>query len=218
MRRQSFEKSISGGFLHNALQWLEIQFKASLTIIFWVFFVKTWWSTSNYSLPGWKFTYFTEIALASKHIAWLSLNFILSTSWVALYSVVCLWVRFQASVSPDQTSTFSNVYRHKSPILTLYQLIESRTVYLVEFLGNFVKDTILKMFPLICKIMFHPQICWLVPLGGNKEEGSCAKFSGSAEYREGLGQQHYRLVIIIFVIIIIVIIVSWTYSWQQKSK
>ena len=25
-------------------------------------------------------------------IAWLSLNFILSTSWVALYSVVCLWV------------------------------------------------------------------------------------------------------------------------------
>ena len=26
-------------------------------------------------------------------IAWLSLNFILSTSWVALYSVVCLWVR-----------------------------------------------------------------------------------------------------------------------------
>ena len=124
----------------------------------------------------------------------------------------------QALVTPNQISIFSNIYRHKSPILTLYQLIESRTVYLVEFLGNFVKDTILKMFPLICKIMFHPQICWLVPLGGNKEEGSCAKFSGSAEYREGLGQQHYRLVIIIFVIIIIVIIISWTYSWQQKSK
>ena len=80
---------------------------------------------SNYSLPGWKFTYFTEIALASKHIAWLSLNFILSTSWVALYSVVCLWVRFQASMSPDQISTFSNIYRHTSPRLTLYHVIPS---------------------------------------------------------------------------------------------
>ena len=48
-------------------------------------------------------------------IAWLSLNFILSTSWVALYSVVCEWAS-QASVSPDQISTFSNIYRHKSPI------------------------------------------------------------------------------------------------------
>ena len=59
-------------------------------------------------------------------IAWLSLDFILYTSWVALSSVVC-----EASVSPDQISTFSNIYRHKTPILTLYQLIESRTVYLV---------------------------------------------------------------------------------------
>ena len=55
-------------------------------------------------------------------IAWLSFNRILYTSWVALYSVVC-W----ASVSPDQISTFSNIYRHKSPILTLYQLIPSST-------------------------------------------------------------------------------------------
>ena len=43
-----------------------------------------------------------------KEIAWLSINFIFSTSWVALYSVVCLWVK--ASVTPDQISTFSNKY------------------------------------------------------------------------------------------------------------
>ena len=95
------KKSISGGFLHNALQWLEIQFKVSLIIIFWVFLWRRVGLLSNDSLPGWKFTYFTEIALASKHIARLSSNFILSTSWVALYSVVCLWVRCQASVTPD---------------------------------------------------------------------------------------------------------------------
>ena len=34
----------------------------------------------------------------------------------------CLWAS-QTSVSPDQISTFSDIYRHKSPILTLYQLI-----------------------------------------------------------------------------------------------
>jgi len=36
----------------------------------------------------------------------------------------CLWmsecVRDRYSVTPDQISTFSNIYRHKSPILTLY--------------------------------------------------------------------------------------------------
>ena len=33
----------------------------------------------------------------------------------------------QALVSPDQISTFSNIYRHKSPLLTLYHLIPSST-------------------------------------------------------------------------------------------
>ena len=60
------------------------------------------------------------------NIAWLSLCFILETSWVALYSVVCEWV-CQASVSPDQISTFSNIYRHKSTLLTQYHLIPSST-------------------------------------------------------------------------------------------
>ena len=59
-------------------------------------------------------------------IAWLSLCFILETSWVALYSVVCQSV-CQASVSPDQISTFSNIYRHTSPLLTMYHLISSST-------------------------------------------------------------------------------------------
>ena len=58
--------------------------------------------------------------------AWLSLNFILYTSWVALSSVVCESV-CQASVSPDQISTFSNIYRHTSPLLTMYHLISSST-------------------------------------------------------------------------------------------
>ena len=41
-------------------------------------------------------------------IAWLSLNFILETSWVALYSDACQSV-CEASVTPDQISTFSNI-------------------------------------------------------------------------------------------------------------
>ena len=59
------------------------------------------------------------------YIAWLSLCFTLETSWVALFSV-CEWV-CQASVTPDQISTFSNIYRHTSPLLTMYHLISSST-------------------------------------------------------------------------------------------
>ena len=39
---------------------------------------------------------------------------------------VCLSV-CEASVSPDQISTFSNIYRHTSPLLTMYHLIPSST-------------------------------------------------------------------------------------------
>ena len=49
-------------------------------------------------------------------IAWLSLNFILKTSWVALYSVACLW---GIGVTWPNLHFF-NIYRHKSPILTQY--------------------------------------------------------------------------------------------------
>ena len=38
----------------------------------------------------------------------------------------CLWV-CQASVTPDQISTFSNIYSHTSPLLTMYHLIPSST-------------------------------------------------------------------------------------------
>ena len=38
----------------------------------------------------------------------------------------CLWV-CQASVTPDPISTFSNIYRHTSPLLSLYHLIPSST-------------------------------------------------------------------------------------------
>ena len=41
-------------------------------------------------------------------------------------SIFCLWV-WQALVSPDQISTFSNIYRHTSPLLTMYHLISSST-------------------------------------------------------------------------------------------
>ena len=51
----------------------------------------------------------------SFNIAWLSLCFILETSWVALYSVVCLWV-CKGSVTPNQISAFYNIYRHTSPV------------------------------------------------------------------------------------------------------
>ena len=33
----------------------------------------------------------------------------------------------EASVTPDQISTFSNIYRHTSPLLTMYHLISSST-------------------------------------------------------------------------------------------
>ena len=59
-------------------------------------------------------------------IAWLSLCFVLETSWVALYTVVCQSV-CEVSVTPDQISTFSNIYRHTSPLLTMYHLIPSST-------------------------------------------------------------------------------------------
>ena len=38
----------------------------------------------------------------------------------------CLSVS-EASVTPDQISTFSNIYRHTSPLLTLYHLISNST-------------------------------------------------------------------------------------------
>ena len=41
-----------------------------------------------------------------KEIAWLSINFIFSTSWVALYSVVCLCV-CQGSSQPTKSPLFS---------------------------------------------------------------------------------------------------------------
>ena len=47
---------------------------------------------------------FIYVTMWPKDIAWLSLNFILDASWVALYSVVCEWCK--ASVTPDQISTF----------------------------------------------------------------------------------------------------------------
>ena len=68
----------------------------------------------------------SSLKLALIRNAWLSLCFILETSWVALYSVVSLSV-CQASVTPNQISTFSNIYRHTSPLLTMYHLIPSST-------------------------------------------------------------------------------------------
>ena len=64
---------------------------------------------------------FSEQGSSGQEIAWLSLNFILYTSWVALSSIVCQSVS-EASVSPDQISTFSNIYRHTSPLLTQYNI------------------------------------------------------------------------------------------------
>ena len=40
-------------------------------------------------------------------------------------SIFCCLSVCQASVSPDQISTFSNIYRHTSPMLTLYHVIPS---------------------------------------------------------------------------------------------
>ena len=39
--------------------------------------------------------------------------------------IFCCLSVCQASVSPDQISTFSNIYRHTSPMLTLYHVIPS---------------------------------------------------------------------------------------------
>ena len=40
-------------------------------------------------------------------------------------TIFCCLSVSQASVSPDQISSFSNIYRHTSPLLTLYHLIPS---------------------------------------------------------------------------------------------
>ena len=64
------------------------------------------------------------IYIGNDAIAWLS--FKLDTVEKLSSSIFCLWV-CQASVSPDQISTFSNIYRHTSPLLTMYHLISSST-------------------------------------------------------------------------------------------
>ena len=42
-------------------------------------------------------------------------------------SIFCCLCVCEASVTPDQISTFSNIYRHTSPLLTMYHLISSST-------------------------------------------------------------------------------------------
>ena len=42
-------------------------------------------------------------------------------------TIFCCLSVCQASVTPDQISTFSNIYRHTSPLLTMYHLIPSST-------------------------------------------------------------------------------------------
>ena len=73
-----------------------------------LFLLQIWRCVYPCSCPSWKPEYL---------IAWLSLCFILERSWVALSSDVC-----EASVTPDQISTFSNIYRHTSPLLTQYNI------------------------------------------------------------------------------------------------
>ena len=85
------------------------------------------------------------------NIAWLSLNFILSTSWVALYSE---WVRCQASVSPNQISTFSNTYMHESPILTLYQL-KSHAQYTWSSIEYFLQPLTLTWYGMIKLVQYN---------------------------------------------------------------
>ena len=41
--------------------------------------------------------------------------------------IFCCLSVCEASVTPDQISTFSNIYRHTSPLLTMYHLISSST-------------------------------------------------------------------------------------------
>ena len=43
-------------------------------------------------------------------------------------TIFCCLCVSEASVSPDQISTFSNIYRHTSPLLTQYNLILSSAV------------------------------------------------------------------------------------------
>ena len=76
---------------------------------------------------------FSSIALVSVDAALLCLPWYCVTQ-LKLYTldklcstIFCwLWV-CEASVSPDQISTFSNIYRHTSPLLTMYHLISSST-------------------------------------------------------------------------------------------
>ena len=97
-----------------------------------IIMLSCWWQWCAVNQRVKRFHLLFSVVKSSSDIAWLSLNFILSKSWVALYSVVC-----QASVSFDQISTFSDIYRHKSPILTLYQIIRVTHSILGLFLTSF---------------------------------------------------------------------------------
>ena len=81
----------------------------SLTPMIWARNILIFVQTYNLSLKC--FNFFT-LMIGTWHIAWLSLCFILETSWVALYPVVCQCVRHRCHLT-------------KSPLFPIYTGIQA---------------------------------------------------------------------------------------------
>ena len=80
------------------------------------------------NLRTWRwFPYLEEKGGLSKHEGGSCVTQLMLYTGDKLSSTIfCLWV-CQASVTPDKISTFSNIYRHTSPLLTMYHVISSST-------------------------------------------------------------------------------------------
>ena len=77
---------------------------------------------------NWYNTFSTQMVICNIHLTINCVTQLMLYTGDKLSSTIfcCLSVR-KGSVSPDQISTFSNIYRHTSPLLTMYHLIPSST-------------------------------------------------------------------------------------------
>ena len=76
-------------------------------------------------------------------------------------TIFCCLSVSKASVTPDQISTFSNVYRHTSPLLTLYHLLPSNTNLYWPFTSQY--RHILTQYHQV-PIIIHHLVNWIISL------------------------------------------------------
>ena len=81
-------------------------------------------------------------------------------------TIFCCLSVCEVSITPDQISTFSNIYRHTSPLLTMYHLIPSSTnLYWPSTSQYRYILTQYHQVPLIIHhLVRHSSVNWIIPL------------------------------------------------------